>query len=116
MQATAPPLEDQIALSVKFLERAKKRLAVADTTSIGSKKKSQFEQEGAEAEADLARMRPEHSVSSESSEDPRSEVQQLQARLAQLEEVPSRHVQGSVQRTFCHLQIRIWLVGWTTSR
>ena len=96
MQATAPPLEDQIALSVKFLERAKKRFAVADTKLQSAvKKKSQCEQEGAEAEADLARMRAEHSVSSESSEDPRSEVQQLQARLAQLEEVRSRHVQGS---------------------
>ena len=92
-QAAVPPVEDQIAMSVKFLERARKRLAVADTeVQAAVKKKSQCEQEIAEAEADLARLREEHSASGE---EPKTEVQQLRARVAQLEEIRGRHVRGS---------------------
>ena len=69
-QTEVPPVED---LSVK---RAKKLLALADTKlQAAVKKKSQCEQEIAEAEADLARMREEHSASDE---EPKTEVQQLQ--------------------------------------
>ena len=93
IQAAVPPVEDQIALSVKFLERAKKRLAVADTElQAAVKKKSQCEQEIAEAEADLARMREEHSASGE---EPKTEVHQLRTRVGQLEEIRGRHVRGS---------------------
>ena len=84
IQAAVPPVEDQIAMSVKFLERTELQAAV--------KKKSQCEQEIAEAEADLARMREEHSASGE---EPKTEVQQLRARVAQLEEIRGRHVRGS---------------------
>ena len=56
--SVVPPVEDRIAQSMKFLERAKKRLAVANTELQSAvQKKSQCEQEVAEAEADLARMR-----------------------------------------------------------
>ena len=56
------------------------------------KKKSQCEQEIAETEADLARMREERSASGE---EPKTEVQQLRARVAQLEEIQSRHIRRS---------------------
>ena len=86
-------MEDQIAMSLKFLERAKKRLAVVDTElQAAVKKNSQCEQEIAKAEADLARMREEHSASGE---EPKTEVQQLRARVAQLEEFRGRHVRVS---------------------
>ena len=46
-QAAVPPVEDQIAMSVKFLERARKRLAVADTeVQAAVKKKSQLQRSG----------------------------------------------------------------------
>ena len=45
-QAVVPPVEDRIAQSMKFLERAKKRLAVAETELQSAvQKKSQCEQE-----------------------------------------------------------------------
>ena len=70
----------------------KKRLAVANTElQAAVNKKSQCEQEIAEAEADLARMRED----SASGEEPKTEVQQLRARVAQLEEIWGRHVRGS---------------------
>ena len=129
-QAAVPPVEDQIAMSVKFLERAKKGLAVADTElQAAVKKKSQCEQEIAEAEADLARMRQEHSASGE---EPKTEVKQLRARVAQVEEILTSEVPEKLRRTFarmlrqvewvvvqkmfCRPQSRIWLVGWTTGR
>ena len=90
IQAAVPPVEDQIAMSVKFLERAKKRFADTELQAA-VKKKSQCEQEIAEAEADLARMREEPA----SGEEPKTEVQQLRARVAQLEEIRGRHVRGS---------------------
>ena len=68
-------------------------MAVADTeVQAAVKKKSQCEQEIAEAEADLARLREERSASGE---EPKTEVQQLRARVAQLEEIRGRHVRGS---------------------
>ena len=77
-------------MSEKFLERAKKWLAIANTElQAAMKKKSQCEQEIAEAKADLARMREELSASGE---EPKTEVQQLRAQLA---EIWSRHVRGS---------------------
>ena len=117
------PVEDQIAMSEKFLERAKKLLVIADTEpEAAAKKKSQCEQKIAEADADLARLREEPSVSGE---DSKTEVQQLRAQLA---EIRDGHVRGSeeaaefaprllkseplvVQKMFCPRQHRIWLVG-----
>ena len=56
--ASNAPLEEQIANTTKFLERAKKRLVAADVELQSAvKKKAQCEEEVAEAEADLARMR-----------------------------------------------------------
>ena len=90
-QAGVLPVEDQIAMCLKFLERAKKRLALADTElQAAVKKKSQCEQEIAEAKADFARE--EHCASGE---EPKTEAKQFRARVAQLEEIRSRHVRGS---------------------
>ena len=95
-QAKVPPLEEQIAHTTKFLERAKKRL-VADVELQTVKKKVQCEEEVAEAEADLARMRKEVPLPTDHSEDPGAEVLRLRARLAQLEATSCRPVRGSVE-------------------
>ena len=93
-----PPVEDRIAQCVKFLERAKKRLAVAETELQSTvQKKSQCEQEVAEGEADLARMREEVPVPADPDEDANIEVQRLKARLAQLESIHGRPSRGSVE-------------------
>ena len=69
---------------MKFLERAKKRLAVAGTEfQAAIQKKSHCEQKVAEAEADLARMREEVPVPTAPDEDAKAEVQRWKARLAQ---------------------------------
>ena len=69
-QALVPPVEDRIAQCVKFVERAKKRLAVAETEFQSAvQKKSQCEQEVAEGEADLVRMREEVPVPADPDED-----------------------------------------------
>ena len=97
-QALVPPVEDRIAQCVKFLERAKKRLAVAETEFQSAvQKKSQCEQEVAEGEADLARMREEVPVPADPDEDASIEVQRLKARLAQLEPIHGRPPRGSVE-------------------
>ena len=97
-QATVPPLEEQIANTTKFLERAKKRLVAADVElQAAVKKKAQCEEEVAEAEADLARMREEVQLPTDPSEDPGAEVQRLRARLAQLEATSCRPVRGSAE-------------------
>ena len=82
----------------KFLERAKKRLAVAETELQSAvQKKSQCEQEVAEGEADLARMREEVPVPADPDEDANVEVQRLKARLVQLESIHGRPPRGSVE-------------------
>ena len=74
-QLVVPPVEDRIAQCVKFLERAKKRLAVAETELQSAvQKKSQCEQEVAEGEADLARMREEVPVPADPDENANVEV------------------------------------------
>ena len=91
-------VEDRIAQSMKFVERAKKRLAAAETELQSAvQKKSQRAQEVAEAEADLARMREEVPVPAEPDEDAKVEVQRLKARLAQLESIQGRPARGSVE-------------------
>ena len=60
MQAAVPPVDDRIAQSMKFLEHAKKQLAVAEKElQTAIEKKSYCEQEVAKGEADLARMKEE---------------------------------------------------------
>ena len=105
------------------VSRTKKLLAIVDTEPQAAvKKKSHCEQEIAEADADLARLREERPVPGE---DSKTEVQQLRAQLA---EIRDGHVRGSeeaaefaprllkseplvVQKMFCPRQHRIWLVG-----
>ena len=95
-QAVVPPVEDRIAQCVKFLERAKKRLAVAETELQSAvQKKSQCEQEV--AEGDLARMREEVPVPADPDEDANVEVQRLKARSIQLESIHGRPPRGSVE-------------------
>ena len=93
--------------------------------------KLQWQARDCEAEADLARMQEEHSVSSE---EPKFEVQQLRARVAQLEEIRGRHVRGSEEAAE-HIRTKVakrrvggcaedvlpsteqdLVCGWTTSR
>ena len=72
-QATVPPLEEQIAHTTKILKRAKKRLVAADAELQSAvKKKAQCEEEVAEAEADLAKMREEVPLPTDHSERPES--------------------------------------------
>ena len=97
-QAVVPPVEDRIDQSMKFLERAKKRLAVADVgLQSAVQKKSQCEQEVAEAEADLARTSEEVQVPVNPDEDAKAEVQRLKARLVQLESIQGRPARRSVE-------------------
>ena len=87
-----------LAQCVKFLERAKKRLAVAETELQSAvQKKSQCEQEVAEGEADLARMMEEVPVPADPDEDANIEVERLKATLVQLESIHGRPPRGWVE-------------------
>ena len=71
MQAVVPPVENRISQSMKFLERAKKRLARSFNRQF---RRNPIAEEVAEAEA---RMREEVPVPTVPDEDAQAEVQHL---------------------------------------